>query len=1418
MTIPSWSLRYYSASAGNGYAPPQCTQEHSVAVLVADDFSNEAPPLAGERLHQLFAETVLRLHNSGNSHAIALEYSGRSYEFAEIEALSIQLSHFLSRQGICAGERVGLLLERSVYSVLAMLALSRLDCAYIPLDADFPTDRIEYMLHDCAATRVLILNKYEERLKPLPVSLLSLDELECDIRKESSVPLESAEFSTDSLCYVIYTSGTTGRPKGVPINHDSICNFIRVATRSYGYEQSDRVYQGMTIAFDFSVEELWVPLIVGATIVPNEGNTKLLGPDLTAFLRNRQINALCCVPTLLATLDPSQLELRFIMVSGEPCPPALAVRWASPHRRFLNTYGPTEATVSATWQVISDGDSVNIGGPLDTYSIVILAPDEPRALPPGEAGEIAIAGIGLSTGYLNLPEKTATVFVEDFVGIDNNPGRCLYRTGDIGRITENNTIECLGRVDAQVKIRGYRVELDEIESITMEIDSVAQAVVDIIDLPTGHKELALFLTPKTIAQPIDVNAVSKLLRQRMPAYMVPAFVDVLDELPLLPSGKVDRKSIQPTGQRLISSNNTFLAPAHGLQTQLADWLIKELSLDSVSADAHFFNDLGADSILMTRFVAHISTRLPDILISIDQLYQNPSIIQLAQSMEEKAVRDDTHERPDWLTDLLVVCEQSKSGVPTWQYWACGFAQLSAMTAGTFLFIYLNSIGLHWIEAAGSITGTYTRAVLVCFCILSGLSLCLIALKWIAIGRFREESIPVWSFRYFRFWLARAAIRSNPLNLTRGSFLYTLFLRSLGAQIGKHCHFHAEMPICTDLISIGDESLVREKVVMSGYSCIDGYVHCGPVSIGSHAFVGPASVLDIATAVGDNAQLGMTSALHPGQSVPDGCRFHGSPAAQTETNHDRLPPRALTPWQRVADGLSGPLLLSFLLSYPLVTAFIAWAIELDGGISLADHIPSPSAPDLLAVTTFLLVVSLTTYFGFMLLQMLRVLIVPRLLRPFMITGVVHSVFSFQYQLARTMSIAGNSKWLCQLFGDSSMILHYLSAIGYDMREATQTGSNCGVVIAQTSPFLCQFRRNTLASDGLTLMNMELSYSSFVLKHIEIHENSYLGNAIHYPTDAKLGNNCLIATKAMIPIDGPVRENTGILGSPPFEIPRTVDRDRQFDHLKSPEVLPERLQLKLQSNLRTLGLHMFKSCTLVFSVVVLAAVFTRIAAVLPHDSLGLAVAVTGFVICSIAFTIGYSILFEHIAQSFKPMTPKYCSLYDEEFWTHERFWKLSSDAFPIMEIFNGTPIKPILQRLRGLKAGRQTFDDGCSLSEPKLVKLGDGCTLNARSNIQAHSLEDGTFKSDRVQIGNHCSLGTGAFVHYGCDIGDGALLLNDSFLMKGSTMQQGSVWGGNPAGKLSMHNSSDKEPDYDQPARVLCWPLTAGPFSGKRTGST
>jgi non-ribosomal peptide synthetase-like protein len=290
-------------------------------------------------------------------------------------------------------------------------------------------------------------------------------------------------------------------------------------------------------------------------------------------------------------------------------------------------------------------------------------------------------------------------------------------------------------------------------------------------------------------------------------------------------------------------------------------------------------------------------------------------------------------------------------------------------------------------------------------------------------------------------------------------------------------------------------------------------------------------------------------------------------------------------------------------------------------------------------------------------------------------------------------------------------------------------------------------------------------------VAIGTRNFLGNFIAYPAGGRTGDNCLLATKVMVPIAGPVREGVGLLGSPCFEIPRTVQRDHQFDHLGSGPELKRRLAAKNRHNAATMGLYLLVRYLYVVGVALIA--FSTFGS---RNWPGWA-ATSASIMLVLAFTVGYFVLVDRAVTGFRALQPRYCSIYQAPFWRHERFWKVPSNAY--QHIFDGTPFKGVLWRLLGMRIGRRVFDDGCAIVERTLVSVGDDCTLGTGSIVQSHSLEDGTFKSDHITIGTGCTIGTGTFLLYGTTMGDGSVLDTDSFLLKGEHVPPRALWRGNPA---------------------------------------
>jgi non-ribosomal peptide synthetase-like protein len=316
---------------------------------------------------------------------------------------------------------------------------------------------------------------------------------------------------------------------------------------------------------------------------------------------------------------------------------------------------------------------------------------------------------------------------------------------------------------------------------------------------------------------------------------------------------------------------------------------------------------------------------------------------------------------------------------------------------------------------------------------------------------------------------------------------------------------------------------------------------------------------------------------------------------------------------------------------------------------------------------------------------------------------------------------------------------------------------------------------MVADGLSIINADFSNTSFRVSRTSIGSHNFLGNRIAYPSQGRTGDNCLLATKVLVPVDGDVREGVGLLGAPSFEIPRTVARDCRFDHLTRGDGLRRRLSAKNRYNLRSMGLALLVRWIHVFGLTLLAMAAADYYRMFGPEAFAVEL------VLSTLFTMVYFVLIERAAAGFRALRPQFCSIYEPYFWWHERFWKLVIPPFDML--LAGTPFKNILSRLLGVRVGRKVFDDGSAMSERSLVTIGDNCTLNAGSVIQCHSQEDGTFKSDRTTIGAGCTLGVNAFVHYGVTVGDGAVLESDSFVMKGEDIPPHARWGGNPASDIT-----------------------------------
>jgi non-ribosomal peptide synthetase-like protein len=807
-----------------------------------------------------------------------------------------------------------------------------------------------------------------------------------------------------------------------------------------------------------------------------------------------------------------------------------------------------------------------------------------------------------------------------------------------------------------------------------------------------------------------------------------------------------------------------------LERFLAEVLADVVHVERVSVDSNFFDDLGADSMVMAQFCSRVRKR-PDLpAVSIKDIYQHPTIKSLATALTDAAPVPVESTAPT----LAEIAKPPKTA----QFVFCGALQLLVFLGYSYLAALVIAQGYEWISAGSGVLDIYLRSVLAGCALFLFLFTTPILAKWILIGRWKPQQIQIWSLAYVRFWVVKTLVRRNPIVFFTGSPLFNLYLRALGAKIGRGVViFSNHVPICTDLLTIGEGTVIRKDSFVNGYRAHAGFIQVGAITIGKNAVISEQTVIDIDTSMGDKTQLGHASSLHPGQTVPDGQHWHGIPGEQSSVD-----------FLAVDSAPCGTLRRASYAVWQLLTLLLVYLpVGIGGGILLLVAVPRLSelmAEGVGAVAgwTFYrdaLAVSFVLFFGSVLVGLVIVMTVPRLLNLAVTPNKVYRLYGFHYGVHRWIVRFSNVKFLSNLAGDSSWIVHYLRGIGYDLGKILQMGANFGGNVKHENPFLSSIGTGTMVADALSMMNAEFSSTSFRLSRASIGEHNFLGNAIAYPWRGKTGDNCLLATKVMVPISGRVRENVGLLGSPPFEIPRSVERDSTFDHLRTGDEFDRRLAAKNRHNLVTILWCLFARWMFVFLLTVLTGMAGDF-----YASLG-AAAIALELLLSTVLGVAYWILVERIVTGFKPLPVLFCSIYEPAMWRHERYWKVPTTSY--LTAFAGTPFINVVLRALGTRVGRRVFNDGCGIPERSLVTIGDDCTLNEMSTIQCHSQEDGTFKSDYSTLGSNVTLGTAAHVHYGVTIGDGAELTTDCFLMKGEQVPAGARWGGNPA-----HEISDRQP--------------------------
>lgn len=621
-------------------------------------------------LHELIEDQI-----NQNPDKPAVRFEDKQICFAELNDRSNRCARYLRGLGAGPDSIVGVLMERSVEMVVALLAIIKAGGAYLPLDPTNPEERLQFMLEDAGVSVVLTQQKHHNLVSQFAGTKFCLDSEWDYLINESGDNLENIT-TPDNLAYVIYTSGSTGKPKGCMLPHKAICNRLFWMQDKYQLNDKDRVLQKTPYTFDVSVWEFFWPLLTGACLIMAKPEGHKDSNYLVDIIRKERITTCHFVPSMLryfvSNVNVGKCEsLRQVFASGEALPFDLTIDFKNKIAAKLhNLYGPTEAAVDVTyWECEERADKkVPIGKPISNIQLHILDSDLNR-VPIGHEGELHIGGIGLARGYLNRPELTAEKFITD--PFSKEPGARLYKTGDKARYLPDGNIEYLGRIDFQVKLRGNRIELGEIEAVLREHEALEEAAVLVKDEESGDPKLVAYVVPKNEMPP--TKEIREFVKSKLPQYMVPNIVAPMESIPVTQHGKLDRGALpwplkDRAGQKKkIVKAKTEPGIRETVSKEILDYFKKALDVTELKYEDDLF-DLGATSLTMVRIIEvihkHYGVTIP-VEVFLDDPTVNAVIEYLCQQLEGQSlvhanseqIPETTKEVPDQTVDVNKIAGQ-----------------------------------------------------------------------------------------------------------------------------------------------------------------------------------------------------------------------------------------------------------------------------------------------------------------------------------------------------------------------------------------------------------------------------------------------------------------------------------------------------------------------------------------------------------------------------------------------------------------------------------------------------------------------------------------------------------------------------------------------------------------------------------------
>jgi len=1350
--------------------------EEEVALLRQFGHSPHHLPAAAAEprlLHQIFEHSAQLYPNQ-----IAVQWLGQSVSYRELDEQAARLAAHLQSQGVRAGDFVGLLLAKSVELYVGMLAVLKAGAAYVPLDLSFPAERITFILGDCGA-RALLTNG------PAPDALSAWPGLVVDVAAALAAPVSTATLTLapaaggpDSIAYVIYTSGTTGQPKGVLIPHRSICHLVRAEQVLFAPTPQDRVAQGFSVAFDASLEEIWLAWGSGGTLVPVPEDTMKAPDALPEFLTQHQVTVFSTVPTLLSLLTESLPSVRLLILGGEFCPPELLGRWASRQCRVVNTYGPTEATVVATADDFVPGRKLTIGRPLAGYEALLLDQNG-QLVPLGAAGELCLGGAALAAGYLNRPELTAAKFNTVSELATGFSGR-LYRTGDLARFEAEGGIDFLGRIDTQVKIRGFRVELAEIESLLLQWPGIRNAAVALKGAADGVQKLIAYLILEE-SKALDEKAVRTYLRERLAPYMLPAALVPLPAFPLLTSGKVDRKALPypvpgtEAGGGSAAPTRELALPRNPLEAAIYAAWQKRFDTADLSITDDFF-DIGGNSLLASLIISELRQQPAFAGLSVKEMYVRRTIEALAAAVSASAATAAAAVAGGAPADEPSLLPLSR--VRTTTRVATGALQLLAVALFFTVPVWLLNLSvlyrpLYWDWPTPGLLAFGAAVVLLA---VPALCLVAVAVKWLVIGRFRAGEYPLWGWYFLRFWVVKRVVETVPTALLAATPFLAVFYRLLGAKIGRNVYVGTTRLMCFDLLTIGDGASLAREAALLGYRLERDRLIIGPITVGAEAYVGLRSILEGDTSLGERAELDDLSVLPAGRRVPAHERWQGSPASFAAT----IEATATVNNQPEANNQPETTNQKPETRNQKQTPGIGYLLAQFAALCLMLLVPSLA---LLPVLTTAYIVE--SFFGanasLLVLLPLSALYVPLLM--VVLVGIKRLVAGRQRDgVLPLYSLAYVRHWVADaVLAQSLTLLRSLYATIYTPFWLRLLGAKIGhraevSTLNHISAEHLTVGAGAFLADSVSVGAPRVQGGLVSILPTVVGERTFIGNGAVLAGGTVLGTNNLIGALSSAPATTPA-DGTSWVGSPAFLLP-----NRPTSTAFAPELTfapPARL--------------VAARCVIEFFKVVLPFTFSFITfAVSYHYSHWhlLHFPFWSSVAAGTAALAGLIFGFTALTALFKWVLigryrPQEKPLWSSFVWRNELVNSLcESYVYPFwVGPLLGTPFAPWFFQLMGSRFGRSVYMDTTEITEFDLAWVADHAVLNNGATIQTHLFEDRVMKMSTLRIGRYATVGTSSVVLYDSVIGPGATLKSLSLLMKGEQLPANTRWQGIPSAFIS-----------------------------------